>query len=104
MLKVDDPVGAISVHGTTGLWGLLAVGIFADGSYGDVSGLIDGNVEQILAQLISMVVVVAWAFVTGFLLFWVIDKTIGLRASEKEEMEGLDSEEHGVSAYPEMSS
>ena len=104
VLKVDDPVGAISVHGTTGLWGLLAVGIFADGSYGDVSGLIDGNVEQILAQLISMVVVVAWAFVTGFLLFWVIDKTIGLRASEKEEMEGLDSEEHGVSAYPEMSS
>ena len=90
VLKVDDPVGAISVHGTTGLWGLLAVGIFADGSYGDVSGLIDGNVEQILAQLISMVVVVAWAFVTGFLLFWVIDKTIGLRASEKEEMEGLD--------------
>ena len=104
VLKVDDPVGAISVHGTTGLWGLLAVGIFADGSYGDVSGLIDGNVEQILAQLISIVVVVAWAFVTGFLLFWVIDKTIGLRASEKEEMEGLDSEEHGVSAYPEMSS
>ena len=104
VLKVDDPVGAISVHGTTGLWGLLAVGIFADGSYGDVSGLIDGNVEQILAQLISMVVVVAWAFVTGFLLFWVIDKTIGLRASEKEEMEGLDSEEHGVSAYPEMRS
>ena len=104
VLKVDDPVGAISVHGTTGLWGLLAVGIFADGSYSDVSGLIDGNVEQILAQLISMVVVVAWAFVTGFLLFWVIDKTIGLRASEKEEMEGLDSEEHGVSAYPEMSS
>ena len=104
VLKVDDPVGAISVHGTTGLWGLLAVGIFADGSYGDVSGLIDGNVEQILAQLISMVVVVAWAFVTGFLLFWVIDKTIGLRASEKEELEGLDSEEHGVSAYPEMSS
>ncbi len=104
VLKVDDPVGAISVHGTTGLWGLLAVGIFADGSYGDVSGLIAGNVEQILAQLISMVVVVAWAFVTGFLLFWVIDKTIGLRASEKEELEGLDSEEHGVSAYPEMSS
>ncbi len=104
VLKVDDPVGAISVHGTTGLWGLLAVGIFADGSYGDVSGLIAGNVEQILAQLISMVVVVAWAFVTGFVLFWVIDKTIGLRASEKEELEGLDSEEHGVSAYPEMSS
>ena len=104
VLKVDDPVGAISVHGTTGLWGLLAVGIFADGSYGNVSGLIAGNVEQILAQLISMVVVVAWAFVTGFLLFWVIDKTIGLRASEKEELEGLDSEEHGVSAYPEMSS
>ena len=103
VLKVDDPVGAISVHGTTGLWGLLAVGIFADGSYSDVEGLVSGNVEQILAQLISIVVVVVWAFVTGLLLFWLIDKTIGLRASEEEELAGLDPAEHGVSAYPEMS-
>ena len=102
-LKVDDPVGAVSVHGTAGLWGLLAVGIFADGSYGDVSGLIAGNAEQIVAQLISMVTVAAWAFGTGFVLFWAIKKTIGLRASPDEELEGLDQPEHGMLAYPELS-
>ena len=102
VLKVDDPVGAVSVHGTTGLWGLLAVGIFADGSYGDVSGLVAGNAEQIVAQLISMATVAVWAFAAGILLFWLIKRTIGLRASEAEEMEGLDSPEHGVLAYPEL--
>lgn len=101
-LKVDDPVGAISVHGAAGLWGLLAVGIFADGSYGDVSGLITGNGGQIVAQLISMVTVTAWALGTGLATFWFIKKTIGLRASEEEEMEGLDMQEHGMVAYPEQ--
>ena len=100
-LKVDDPVGAISVHGVVGLWGLLAVGIFANGTYGGVSGMVDGNFEQILAQLISMVTVVAWAFGTGIVLFWGIKKTIGLRATPEEELDGLDLPEHGVLAYPE---
>ena len=102
VLKVDDPVGAVSVHGTAGLWGLLAVGIFADGSYGGVSGLIAGDGEQIVAQLISMVTVSAWAFATGLALFWAISKTIGLRASRQEELEGLDQPEHGALAYPEL--
>ena len=102
VLKVDDPVGAVSVHGSAGLWGLLAVGIFANGSYGDVSGLVAGNAEQMVAQLISMVTVVAWAFGTGYGVFWVIKKTIGLRASREEELEGLDEPEHGVLAYPEI--
>ena len=101
-LKVDDPVGAVSVHGAAGLWGLLAVGVFANGSYGDVSGLIVGDVEQILAQLISMATVLAWSLGTGLALFWFIKKTIGLRASEQEELEGLDELEHGMLAYPEI--
>ena len=60
VLKVDDPVGAVSVHGAAGLWGLLAVGIFANSGYGSVSSLIPGNSGQIVAQLISMVTVAAW--------------------------------------------
>ena len=100
-LKVDDPIGAVSVHGAAGLWGLLAVGIFADGSYGGVTGLVVGEAEQLLAQLISMGAVAAWAFGSGLALFWVIKRTVGLRASEAEELEGLDQPEHGVLAYPE---
>jgi Amt family ammonium transporter len=100
-LKVDDPVGAVSVHGAAGLWGLLAVGIFANGSYGDVSGLVVGNTEQILAQLISMVTVGVWAFGTGLAIFWAIKKSMGLRASRQDELEGLDEHEHGALAYPE---
>ena len=98
-LKVDDPVGAVSVHGAAGLWGLLAVGIFANGSYGDVSGLVAGNTEQILAQFISMATVTVWAFGTGLAIFWAIKKSMGLRASRQDELEGLD--EHGALAYPE---
>ena len=69
VLKVDDPVGAVAVHGYNGLWGLLAVGIFADGTYGGVSGLIVGNTSQIIAQVIDMAVVAVWAFGTGYILF-----------------------------------
>jgi Amt family ammonium transporter len=99
-LKVDDPVGAVSVHAMGGLWGLLAVGIFSDGTYGGVSGLLYGNVGQLLAQLVNMGVVIVWAFGTGLLLFWLIKRTMGLRVSVKEEVEGLDLLEHGVQAYP----
>ena len=99
VLKIDDPVGAISVHGTTGLWGILAVGIFANGNNG-VTGLIGGNGAQIVSQLISMGVVLAWALVTGFALFAVLKATMGVRATEEEEMEGLDVSEHGLVAYP----
>ena len=98
VLKIDDPVGAISVHGTTGLWGILAVGIFANGNNG-VTGLVGGNGAQIVSQLISMGVVLAWALVTGFALFAVLKATMGVRATEEEEMEGLDMSEHGLVAY-----
>ncbi len=99
VLKIDDPVGAISVHGTTGLWGILAVGIFANGNNG-VTGLVGGNGAQIVSQLISMGVVLAWALVTGFALFTVLKATMGVRATDEEEMEGMDVSEHGLVAYP----
>lgn len=98
VLKVDDPVGAVSVHGAAGLWGLLAVGIFADGTFG-VSGLVDGSGWQIVAQLISMGVVAAWALAAGFALFFFLKFTMGVRASREEELEGLDVPEHGIEAY-----
>jgi Amt family ammonium transporter len=99
VMKVDDPVGAVSVHAAGGLWGLLAVGIFADGTYG-VSGLIVGDTGQLIAQLISMVVVTVWSLGTGFLLFAMLKSAMGLRASEREEIYGLDITEHGAEAYP----
>ncbi len=102
VLKVDDPVGAVSVHGYNGLWGLLAVGIFADGTYGGVSGLLVGNTSQIIAQVIDIVVVAVWAFGTGYILFAIIKQLVGLRVSAEEELEGLDIGEHGYSAYPEF--
>jgi Amt family ammonium transporter len=100
VLKIDDPVGAAGVHAGGGLWGLLAVGIFADGTYGDVRGLITGEIGQLIAQLIDMAAVVVWALVTGFILFSILKATIGLRASREEELAGLDVPEHGMPAYP----
>jgi Amt family ammonium transporter len=102
VLKVDDPVGAVAVHGYNGLWGLLAVGIFADGTYGGVSGLIVGNTGQMIAQIIDAATVAVWAFGTGYILFAVLKRTVGLRASREEELAGMDISEHGYSAYPEF--
>ncbi len=108
--RIDDPVGAVSVHGACGLWGLLSVGFFADGTYGNysidapyVTGLFyGGGGEQLLAQLISVAVVVAWAFGTGYLTFKLMDKAFGIRVSPQEELQGLDIPEHGTPAYPDF--
>ncbi|MBI2958501.1 MAG: ammonium transporter [Chloroflexi bacterium] len=100
VLKVDDAVGAVPVHFGGGLWGLLAVGIFADGTYLDVKGLITGEGGQLLLQLIDIGALVAWVGATMSVAFWVIKKTIGLRASREEELSGLDVPEHGIEAYP----
>ncbi len=99
-LKVDDPVGAVPVHGINGVFGVLAVGIFADGT-GGVSGLIAGNVDQLVAQLIGIGVLLAWTLGTGFVLFKGIDMAMGLRIGAKEEQKGLDEFHHGGSIYPE---
>ena len=107
-LKLDDPVGAISVHGVNGFWGIIALGLFADGKYGDgfngvaggVRGLFYGDPTQLYAQLISLVVLVIWGFGVSFLFFKVLDKVWGLRIAPEAELEGLDVPEMGVLAYP----
>ena len=98
ILKIDDPVSAISVHGTCGLWGILAVGIFANGN-NDVNGLVGGEGLQIVSQLISMGVVLAWALVTGFAMFLLLKFSMGVRASREEEEQGMDLAEHDLPAY-----
>ncbi len=99
-LKVDDPVGAISVHGANGLWGLLSVGIFSDGSYGGVRGLITGSGWQLFAQFIACVSLVAWCFSVGFLFFFIMKRFLGLRVPVNIERSGIDVYEHGTSCYP----
>ena len=96
VLKIDDPVGAISVHGVTGLWGLLAVAIFANDG-----GLVGGSAALLGPQLVSIVVVAAWSLGTGFALFYLLKFTMGVRVSAAEEAEGLDISEHGIQTYPE---
>ena len=107
-LKLDDPVGAISVHGVNGFWGVIALGLFADGKYGDgfngvaggVRGLFYGDPTQLYAQLISLAVLIVWGFGVSFVFFKVLDKIWGLRISPEAELEGLDIPEMGVLAYP----
>lgn len=103
VVHVDDPVGAIAVHGFNGLWGTLAVGLFATDMVpgNSINGLFyGGGFGQIKIQLIGAVSVLAWTALTMFLVFKLIDKVIGLRVSEEEEIVGLDAMEHGLaSAY-----
>ncbi|MBI4295888.1 MAG: ammonium transporter [Chloroflexi bacterium] len=100
VLKVDDAVGAVPVHFGGGLWGLLSVGIFSDGTYLGVKGLITGEIGQLLLQLVDIGALVVWVGLTAFLMFWLIKRSIGLRASREEELQGLDVPEHGIEAYP----
>jgi ammonium transporter, Amt family len=95
VFKVDDPVGAISVHGVNGAFGTIAVGLFAT-----EGGLFyGGGTSLLIAQLIGVVAVFVWAFGLGLILFKTIKATIGLRVSKRIEEEGLDVYEHGESAY-----
>ncbi|GAB4246227.1 MAG: hypothetical protein OHK005_11950 [Candidatus Methylacidiphilales bacterium] len=99
-LKLDDPVGAISVHGTCGAWGTLALGIFANGAYADVSGLIHNNPAQVGIQALGVAVCFVFFFVTGYLMFKFTDLIVGNAASPEDQIEGLDLAELGVEAYP----
>lgn len=95
VVKVDDPVGAVSVHGVNGLWGTLSYGLFAmDGGlfYG-------GGFRQLGVQLLGAGTAFVWAFGLGIVLFSVLRKTVGLRVSPDEELKGLDIGEHGMEAY-----
>jgi ammonium transporter, Amt family len=110
-MKVDDPVGAISVHGVNGAWGVIAVGLFADGTYGaglngvagGVRGLFyGGGFGQLAAGLIAIVACIAFTFTAFYAFFKIIGYLVGNRVSEAVEMEGLDIAEIGVLAYPEF--
>ena len=111
-LKVDDPVGAISVHGTCGLWGVLSVGLFADGTSnyggswngvtGSVTGLFYGDSSQLVAQLVGIATLVGFVFSFSFVLNWVLDIFLGQRVSAETEVAGLDLPEMGQLGYPEF--
>jgi Amt family ammonium transporter len=119
-LKIDDPVGAISVHGVNGAWGLIAVGLFSDGSYGagwngvgatdylgkaglGVTGLFYGDSKQLIAQLVETGVGIAWNVIVGGIIFVIVGKLVGgNRVSAEVEVAGLDVPEMGVPGYPEF--
>jgi Amt family ammonium transporter len=91
-IKIDDPVGAISVHGVCGIWGTLAVAIFGKEE-------LAGEKISFMAQLIGTLSISAFAFVASFALFFILKMALGVRVDEQEEEEGLDVAEHGVPAY-----
>jgi Amt family ammonium transporter len=113
-LFVDDPVGAVSVHGFCGLWGLISVGLFADGIYGagwngtmaagqavPLKGLLmGGGFSQLAAQLIGCATVVLWSFGLSLLFFKTLDRIMGIRSRPEDEINGLDIPETGILAYP----
>jgi Amt family ammonium transporter len=112
VMKVDDPVGAISVHGTNGLWGVISVGLFADGKSnyggswngvnGSVTGLFYGDPGQLVAQLIGVATLVGFVFTFSFAVNLLVDFFVGQRVSAKAELEGLDLPEMGALGYPEF--
>ena len=93
-IKIDDPVGAISVHGVCGVWGTIAVGIFGKEA-------LAGEKVGLMPQIIGAVSVSIFAFVASFALFYVIKLVMGVRIDVEEEIEGLDVGEHGQPAYGE---
>jgi Amt family ammonium transporter len=106
-LKIDDPVGAFAVHGVNGAWGVLSLGLFADGSYGDgwngvaggVKGLFYGDGKQFIAQLIGTITCFVFVFVVMYFFFKLLNKIVPLRSKEADEIEGLDMSETGVIGY-----
>jgi len=110
--KIDDPVGAISVHGANGLWGVLSVGLFADGrsNYGgswngvagNVKGLFYGDAGQFVAQLIGCATLLGIIFSLSYICNWITDVVVGMRVGAKAELAGLDIPEMGALCYPEF--
>ena len=102
VIHVDDPVGAVAVHFCNGIWGTLAVGLFATTSApsSEICGLFyGGGFSQLILQITGIVTVLAWTGVTMFIVFKIIDKTVGIRVSDREQIDGLDLHEHGMNAY-----
>jgi Amt family ammonium transporter len=94
MRRIDDVVGAVAVHLVAGIWGTLAAGMFRAGHLFEL--------EQIRIQLIGIAAAGLWAFPVSLLMYWIVDRTIGLRASPQHEQRGLDFTEHAEIGYPEF--
>lgn len=111
-MKVDDPVGAVSVHGVCGIWGVISVGLFADGTSnyggawngvnGSVTGLFYGDPSQLVAQLIGVATLIGFVFTFSFILNWVLELLMGHRVSAESELAGLDLPEMGALGFPEF--
>jgi len=93
-MRLDDVVGAIAVHGFAGAWGTLAAGMFLTGNLFDIN--------QMMVQLIGIGAAFIWVFISAYIMFWIISKTVGLRVSTQHEQRGLDITEHGEIGYPEF--
>ncbi len=112
IMKIDDPVGAISVHGTCGAWGTLAVGLFGqraiDIRFWDEETAIQdglffgGGASQLVTQAVGVFAVLVFTLAVSFVIFSIAKKTVGLRASDEDQADGLDISEHGMEAYPEF--
>jgi Amt family ammonium transporter len=106
-LRVDDPVGAIAVHGVNGTWGILALGLFANGSYGDgmngvpggVRGVLYGDSGQLVAGFVAILANVVWVGLTTLASLWVIGRLVGNRSDPEDEVAGLDVPEMGMEGY-----
>ncbi len=99
-LKIDDAIGASSVHGVVGVWGTIVIGLWGIDSEGGIGIFNGGGYEQLVSQLIGASAYTIWAATFAFIFFWILKKIIGLRVTKEEEIEGLDIAEHGIRAYP----
>jgi Amt family ammonium transporter len=101
-IKVDDPVGAIPAHGISGIWGTLAIGLFATETRAGTDGLLmGGDGEMLWVQFYGVAATIAFTLIACLAAFYLIKVTIGLRVSEEDELRGLDISEHGMFGYPE---
>jgi Amt family ammonium transporter len=106
-MRIDDPVGAVSVHGVNGAWGILALGLFADGRYGEglngvpggVRGLLYGDSGQLIASCIGIVANFVWISIVASLTLFLIEVTLGNRVAPQDEVDGLDLAELGAPGY-----
>lgn len=99
-LKVDDAIGASSVHGVVGVWGTLVIGLWGIDAEGGIGLFNGGGTDQLISQFIGALAYTFWAAALAYIFFSILKKSIGLRVTKEEEIEGLDIAEHGIRAYP----
>ena len=99
-LKIDDAIGASSVHGVVGVWGTIVIGLWGVNDGQGIGLFNGGGTDQLISQIIGAMAYSFWAAGLAFLFFFILKKTVGLRVTKEEEIEGLDIAEHGIRAYP----